>query len=390
MWRGAVTALTGALLAACASASGPPERTPTPAPVPASAEPTISPAPIRTPPPTPPATGATPPGLTPEAMTSGLAPDLSSIPAADLRVLVVTGDLIPARLVNFALRRLNDYDRPFRAVAPLLAQGDLRLVDLEAPLLASCPVITTGFTFCGDARVAGGMASAGISVASLANNHIGNHGAQGIAETEAVLDAHGIAWTLPGHIAVREVRGLRFAVVGVNLVGARFDEAAVRAQIAQARALGDVVVVEYHWGREYETFPMAAAGVAPDDPKVVGRATIADGADLVIGNHPHCVQGAELYHGHLITYAHGNLLFDQHWSVGTQESVIGRYVFAGPRLVAVQYLPVRIGGDVEPRPLDPRAGEGRAILDRMLRSMRELAGVSPPRLDGPGIDDACP
>jgi hypothetical protein len=74
----------------------------------------------------------------------------------------------------------------------------------------------------------------------------------------------------------------------------------------------------------------------------------------------------------------------------TQESVIGRYVFAGTRLVAVQYLPVRISGDIEPRPLDPSSGEGRAILDRMLRSMRELAGASPPRLNGAGIDDACP
>jgi hypothetical protein len=51
---------------------------------------------------------------------------------------------------------------------------------------------------------------------------------------------------------------------------------------------------------------------------------------------------------------------------------------------------VRITGDVEPRPLDPRSGEGRAVLDRMLRSMHELAGASPPRLDGPGINDACP
>jgi poly-gamma-glutamate synthesis protein (capsule biosynthesis protein) len=339
--------------------------------------------------PSPPASG-TRAGLTPEAMTSGLPPDLTGLPTSDLRVLVVTGDVIPARLVNLALRRLNDYGRPFRSVAPLLAQGDLRLIDLEAPLLASCPVVTTGFTFCGDARVADGMAAAGISIANLANNHLGNYGPRGIQETEAVLDSHGIAVSGLGHVAVREVRGLRFAVIGFNLVGAHFDEPAVREQIARARGLADVVVVEYHWGREYETFPLAAAGLAPDDPRVVGRATIDDGADLVIGNHPHCVQGAELYHAHLITYAHGNLLFDQHWSTGTQQSVVGRYVFAGTRLVAVQYLPVRITGDVEPRPLDPRSGEGRAVLDRMLRSMHELAGASPPRLDGPGINDACP
>ena len=388
--RGVAAAALGALLAACSSA---PPAPPTTAATGTSAPST---APASVPPPSalpslPPTDASTvPPGLTPEAMTSGVPPDLSSIPAADLRVLVVTGDVIPARLVNLALRRLGDYGRPFRAVAPLLARGDLRLVDLEAPLIAACPVVTTGFTFCGDARVADGMAAAGVSVASLANNHATNHGPDGLAQTETLLDAHGIAWTLPGHIAVREVRGLRFAVLGVNLVGAHFDEPAVRAEIARARTAADVVVVEYHWGREYETFPMAAAGIAPDDPRLVGRATIDDGADLVIGNHPHCVQGAELHHGRLVAYAHGNLLFDQHWSTGTQESVIGRYIFAGTRLVAVQYLPLRIGGDVEPRPLDPSAGEGRSILDRMLRSMRELAGMSAPRLNGPGIDDACP
>jgi poly-gamma-glutamate synthesis protein (capsule biosynthesis protein) len=383
--RGAVLAtVAGTLLAACSSSA--PAVSPSArvtAAATSTAMVTVTAAP------SPPASGARA-GLTPEAMTSGLPPDLTGLPTSDLRVLVVTGDVIPARLVNLALRRLNDYGRPFRSVAPLLAQGDLRLIDLEAPLLASCPVVTTGFTFCGDARVADGMAAAGISIANLANNHLGNYGPRGIQETEAVLDSHGIAVSGLGHVAVREVRGLRFAVIGFNLVGAHFDEPAVREQIARARGLADVVVVEYHWGREYETFPLAAAGLAPDDPRVVGRATIDDGADLVIGNHPHCVQGAELYHAHLITYAHGNLLFDQHWSTGTQQSVVGRYVFAGTRLVAVQYLPVRITGDVEPRPLDPRSGEGRAVLDRMLRSMHELAGASPPRLDGPGINDACP
>jgi hypothetical protein len=56
----------------------------------------------------------------------------------------------------------------------------------------------------------------------------------------------------------------------------------------------------------------------------------------------------------------------------------------------VQYVPVRINADVQPRPLDPAAGEGRTVLDRMLRSTRELAGISKPLLDGPGINDACP
>jgi gamma-polyglutamate biosynthesis protein CapA len=183
---------------------------------------------------------------------------------------------------------------------------------------------------------------------------------------------------------------LRFAFVGINLIGSKLDPAALQELVARARAQADVVVVQFHWGREYETYPFSAAGIAPDDPRVVGRLAVDDGADVVIGNHPHCVQGSEMYKGHLITYAHGNFIFDQNWSTGTQEGVIGRYWFDGTRLAGVQYVPVRINADVQPRPLDPAAGEGRAILDRMLRSSRELQGLSKPLVDGPGIDDACP
>ena len=330
------------------------------------------------------------PGLEPAAMYSGDPPDLTGLDRSRLRVLVVTGDLIPARLTQHALRRIGDWSYPFAATRALLGSGDLTVVDLESPLIPDCPDVTTGFQFCGDPRIADGMAGAHVGIANVANNHIANYGTQGLAETQQLLLSKGMAVSGLGRIGVRDMRGLKVAVVGFNLVGPRFDAAEVRREIAQARAEADIVAVEYHWGREYETFPLSAPGLANDDPRQVGRATLDDGADLVIGNHPHCVQGSDVYQGRLITYAHGNYVFDQDWSVGTQESVVGRYYFYDRTLVGVQYVPLRIAANAQPRPLDPHTGEGRHILDRMLHSARMLLGETPIVYDGPGRNDACP
>jgi len=74
---------------------------------------------------------------------------------------------------------------------------------------------------------------------------------------------------------------------------------------------------------------------------VIGHDSIDWGADIVIGNHPHWYQGIEIYHGKLITYAHGNFIFDQMWSEETREGVIGTYTFYGTQLVAASWKAVR-------------------------------------------------
>jgi hypothetical protein len=333
---------------------------------------------------------ATPPALDPLTFYSGAAPSLAGFDPAQLRLMVVTGDVIPARETGHVLRVRDNWNYAFDATRSLLRTGDITFANLESPLLSSCPDIVTGFTFCADARFAAAMQAAGVTMVNVANNHSTNQGQQALTGTVTLLQAHGMGVTGFGRVAVQTVRDLRFGFVGINLVGTHLDAAAMQRDIAAARAQSDVVVVQFHWGREYETYPFPAPSIAPDDPKQVGRLAVDDGADIVIGNHPHCVQGTEMYHGHLITYAHGNFIFDQHWSTGTQEGVVGRYWFYGRTLVAVQYTPVRIYDDSQPRPLDPAAGEGRAVLDRMLRSTRELEGMSAPIVDGPGIDDACP
>jgi poly-gamma-glutamate synthesis protein (capsule biosynthesis protein) len=306
-------------------------------------------------------------------------------------VLVVTGDVIPARQTNLFLTQKGNFAYSWDATSALLKSGDIDYLNLEAPLIEGCPVSGVGMTFCGNAKFADGMVAATKNlVVNIANNHIGNYGTLSIAATEDLLRSQGVEVSGLTDLAVQNIRGVRFSFAGLNGVGQPVDQVELKREIQILKQNSDIVVVQFHWGKEYETYPFSAGGVAPDDPRTIGKMAIDDGADIVIGNHPHCVQGSEWYKGKLITYAHGNFIFDQDWSQGTQEGAIGFYYFYGTQLVATRYLPLRIVGDMQPQPLDVSSGEGRTILDRMARSSRELLGLSAPiRPDLNDANQAC-
>jgi poly-gamma-glutamate synthesis protein (capsule biosynthesis protein) len=228
-------------------------------------------------------------------------------------------------------------------------------------------------SFCGDARAVQGLVYGGVNVACMANNHSTNKGWGAYQSTQQLLTAYGIKPCGYDTVATTEIRGERFAFVAFNGVGQRFESEEIRRVIGIARQEADVVIASFHWGEEYVAFPSVAAGVAEDDPRQVARQAIDDGADLVIGNHPHWVQGIEIYHGHLITYAHGNFIFDQMWSMQTREGVVGRYVFYDRTLVAVSYWPLRIDDYGQPRWVD--GPEAQSILNQMIESSRALAAI---------------
>ena len=261
-----------------------------------------------------------------------------------VRTLLVTGDVIPARGVNYFATVRHDFLWPFRRTADYTKNADVTYINLETPLFAGCPVDpNSGFTFCGDGRFVDGLTLMGAKVVNLANNHTSNYGAQGINLTTQLLLQHGMEVSGLGPVAVVDVRGIRFGFIGYNGVGRAIDRAALKAGIANARQQSDIVVVQFHWGKEYERQPLPDPHVpTPDDPVEIGHLAIDWGADIVIGNHPHWYQGVEIYHGKLITYAHGNFVFDQMWSEETREGVIGTYTFYGTQLVSATWKAYRI------------------------------------------------
>ncbi len=325
-----------------------------------------------TPKPTP-TPAPTPPQLSLASIFGSDKPDLSKYDASQLRVIIATGDVIPAREVNYQTVLHHDWLYPWRKTADYLKSGDLLYINLESPLIKNCPIIHGGFKFCGDARAIAGLDFAGVNVANLANNHLTNFGPAGTNETQILLAKHGIGMSGLGLYEIRDIRGIKFAFLGFNGVGTHIDRAELKREIDLVRPQVDVVVVAFHWGKEYELLPVAGAGIAPDNPREIGHLAIDDGADLVIGNHPHWVQPVEIYNGKLITYAHGNFIFDQMWSQETREGVVGSYTFYGNRLVRVDYRPLVIDNYAQPRWLDETTGEGKTIIDRMAGASERLA-----------------
>lgn len=290
-----------------------------------------------------------------------------------IRTLLVTGDVIPARGVNYFATTRHDFLWPFRRTADYTKNADVTYVNLESPLFTGCPVDpNSGFTFCGDARFADGLTYMGAKVVNLANNHVSNYGAQGITLTQQLLAQHGMQISGLGPVAVIDVRGIKFGFIGFNGVGRAIDQAAVKAGIERARELADIVAVQFHWGKEYERQPMADPHVpTPDDPVAIGHSAIDWGADIVIGNHPHWYQGVEIYHGKLITYAHGNFVFDQMWSEETREGIIGTYTFNGTQLVAATWKAYRIYDYGQPVFMNPT--DSASVLQTVEAASDQLA-----------------
>jgi poly-gamma-glutamate synthesis protein (capsule biosynthesis protein) len=136
------------------------------------------------------------------------------------------------------------------------------------------------------------------------------------------------------------------------------------------RSVASRCSVAVNWGKEYSSDPYQAPGIANDDPRVIGRALIDAGADVIVGNHPHWVQGVELYHQGFIAYAHGNFIFDQEWSRETKEGVIGAYTFHNKKLSGVSFIPVIIENYGQPRLASET--ESAVILERMRSSSERL------------------
>lgn len=323
-------------------------------------------------PPVPAAQGAAPLSLTLDDVFP--ARDLSALglDPARVRTIIATGDVIPARSVDTIIRRRNDdFMYPLAATRDLLRSGDLTVINLEAPIIANCPPHDEGFKFCGRPGFIPALQAAGIDVATLENNHIGNYGDLGIAETMRRLDQAGIAWANRDRWTIADVRGLKVGIVAFNGVGEAFDRATIAAQVRALRPQVDVLIAAFHWGAEYVALPARAPGISPDYPVEIAHLAVDNGADLILGNHPHWVQAVEIYKGRYIAYAHGNFVFDQMWSYETRVGVVGAYTFYDNQLVGVEYTPVLLQNYAQPVPLRGQAAQD--VLNKMAGASREQA-----------------
>ena len=282
--------------------------------------------------------------------------ELTSISQDELRTLIVTGDVLLARSVNYQMHKQKNFKLPFENVAKVLQDADLTIINLESPIIDNCPLTNEGMVFCGSPQAVEGLIYAGVDIASVANNHCWDRGEGGLQQTVEILQQNKIGALTQGEILIREVRGLKFAFLGYDTIRVAVSDDEIRDSIKKVKALSDVVTVYFHWGVEY-------VGNPTQKQKDLAHLAIDSGADLVLGSHPHWVQGVEIYKDKLITYSHGNFIFDQMWSEETKTGVIGKYTFYKEKLVDVEFLPVYMENFPSPHLLT--GNEKKEVLDIM-------------------------
>lgn len=250
--------------------------------------------------------------------------------------LISTGDIGLVRDVNAKIVAQNDPTYPFVGIADYLNHADLTLANLEGPLIEKCPIILTGFKFCGSSDNAKGLKFAGIDGASLANNHSTNYGQVGLEQTQKSLDQEGIISFGTGDtISYAQVQGRKVALIGFVELGNKWPglnnatEENVVSLIKKAKTASDAIIVSFHWGPEYVRKPSG-------NMVKLAHLAVDNGADLVLGNHSHWIMDTEEYKGVFISYGQGNTIFDQDWSEETKEGVLYKFDFRDSKFSLIE------------------------------------------------------
>lgn len=314
-------------------------------------------------------------------------------------VLDAVGDIMLDRSVGQAMRE-RGMTYPFEAVQSLLAGSDLRFANLELPLTERGAPAAKRYVFRAPPAAAAALRGAGFTLLSLANNHLPDYGHEGLLDTLAALDQAGIAHTGAGRSqeeahapAVVTVNGLRIALLAyVNVpddAGSGFSTRAwaagpatpgvawgtveaVRRDVAAARAQADLVIVSIHAGFEYTAVPNAVQ-------RELAHAAVDAGAMLVLGSHPHVLQGVEFYRGAPIVYSLGNFVFDlddddrRQPGLPSVLSAVLRVTLDRSGVRALRFLPVVID-ERDGRPVPVNGPEARSVLERLYRVSAALEG----------------
>lgn len=296
--------------------------------------------------------------------------------------LMAVGDVVLGQTIGRRIIK-NGPDTPWRKVSIYLNQADLLTINLECPISSrGTPWGGKKYTLRAPPGAASALVAAGVDVVNLANNHTLDYGVDAFGDTLARLDSLGVEHMGGGlneaaaHAPVIvERNGLRigflgyalyfapgtkssWAATGGNAGVAWATPARVAQEVAALKAQVDVVVVNFHGGRTNGAKPT-------NQVRQLTRAAVGAGAALVVGHHPHVLQGYTRQGNSLVAYSMGNFVFD--YMTGRQlDTAILDVTLSAAGVTSFSWIPIVIQNGF------PRPAAG-AEIDRILAQIRPLA-----------------
>lgn len=220
----------------------------------------------------------------------------------------------------------------FANVVGVLDKDDLTIANLETTFTKASAKVDKSFQdaaywFKGDPSYTQILKAGSIEAVNVANNHSMDFETQGFNDTVKALNQAGIYYFGYGHEAIVEKKGVKIGLLGYNALGPVEEgvdltafKKEIASEIAKLKQSAQLVVVSFHWGRE-NSYQQNASQID------LGHFAIDQGADLVLGHHPHVIEPVEEYKGKYIVYSLGNFSFGGNRNPGDKDTFIFRQSF---------------------------------------------------------------
>jgi len=238
--------------------------------------------------------------------------------------LLVFGDMMLDRNVKKKIDQ-NGQDYLFQNLAGqenrFFMGMDLITANLEGPFADSRRATTKEIVFRFDPLLLPMLQKYNFGLFGLANNHTLDMSNAGFIESKKNLSAAGFDYYGSQYrvdddsLIIKQVGDFKIGFIGLNDTNSPIEKTAVKKLIDKAKHIGaDKIIVSIHWGYEYKE-------ISNTNQRELAHYFIDNGADIIIGHHPHVVQEMEMYNNKPIFYSLGNFIFDQYFSVPTQQGL---------------------------------------------------------------------
>lgn len=268
----------------------------------------------------------------------------------------------------------------FEKFSDIFENDDLTLVNLECVFTDAQGRVDKQFNIKGKESYAGILSSRFVEACSLGNNHTLDYGEESLVDTQEALDKEGVLWAFNDVVAYYTSEdGIKVAMISVNLFKAEgTPEKYLFDGIEEAKQQGaDLIIVSPHWGIESDYN-------ANNTQRDLGHRLIDAGADLVIGNHPHVLQGMEYYKGKMICYSLANFSFGANRNPSDKNTMVYQQTFTFIDGVLqtdfdARIIPARVSGASSYNNYQPIIAEGDQkayIIQKMNEISAPFGGVT--------------
>ena len=266
----------------------------------------------------------------------------------------------------------------FQKVLPVFSKDDLTIVNMEGTLTQETAREAKLYAFKGDEEYTQILTEGSVEAANLANNHSHDYGEKSYTDTIQALEDAGITTFGYDRTAVMDIKGIKVGLLGTYELADHMgceEEMIKNIQSLQEQG-AQIIIASFHWGIERENIPNE---IQVD----LAHSAIDHGADLVLGHHPHVLQGIETYKGKNIVYSLGNFCFGGNSGPNDMDAMIFQQTFTleDGELTednVTNVVPVKISGswaqgvnDYQPIPVEGDLGE--AIIERVEEYSQGLA-----------------